>query len=351
MGDQMMANPQELEMQRVLLIAGGHSAFQLLWAGVELSAFDHLSRDPGLTLPQVADRIGIAVYPCRILLVGLTALGLIRKQGDRYSNAPVAEQMLVKGKPGYAAAILGWQAHIVYPGLMDFVESLKQGRNVGLERFPGKGNTLYQRLASDPPLERIFQDAMSALSAQAVPHLLAAYDFGVFSHLVDAGGGRGHNAIALARKFPNLRVTVFDLPTVCEIARADIAANNLSDRVSVHPGNFLSDPFPPGIDGILYCHMFTIWSLEHDLELLKKTYASLPVGGSVLLFNMMGDDDDSGPLSTALGSPYFLAIATGEGMLHSWKDYEGIISQAGFAEIRRVGNLPLNHGLIVGTKK
>ena len=65
---------------------------------------------------------------------------------------------------------------------------------------------------------------------------------------------------------------------------------------------------------------------------------------------MMGNDDDSGPLSTALGSPYFLAIATGEGMLHSWKDYETILREAGFGHVQRIEKLPLNHGLIVGTK-
>ena len=66
---------------------------------------------------------------------------------------------------------------------------------------------------------------------------------------------------------------------------------------------------------------------------------------------MMADDDDAGPLSTALGSPYFLAIATGEGMLHAWKDYENAMRQAGFTRIERVTGLPLNHGLLVGFKE
>ncbi|MES2353890.1 MAG: methyltransferase [Pseudomonadota bacterium] len=345
-----MSDQHEIDFQRLILIAGGHSAFQLLWAGIELGIFDLLSREPQLTLAQVADQTKLQPYPARVLLIGLTALGLIKKHDAQYSNASLTEQMLVKGKPGYAAPILGWQAHIVYPGLIDFVESLRQSRNVGLERFPGPGNTLYERLTAHPKVEEIFQTAMSSLSSQANTHLLSAYDFGNLSHIVDAGGGDGTNAMALARKFPKLRVTIFDSPTVCEIARKNIAANGLEERVSVWPGNFLSDPFPPGIDAVIYCHIFTIWSLEHELALLKRTYSALPSGGSVFLFNMMGNDDDSGPLSTALGSPYFLGIATGEGMLHSWNDYETIALKAGFANVRRIDNLPLNHGLIVGTK-
>jgi len=65
---------------------------------------------------------------------------------------------------------------------------------------------------------------------------------------------------------------------------------------------------------------------------------------------MMARDDDSGPLSTALGSPYFLAIATGEGMLYPWKDYESWLKEAGFGRLQRIGGLPLDHGLLVGIK-
>lgn len=346
-----MAVEEKLDLERLILIAGGHTAFQLLWAGLELGVFKQLSAAPGQTMGQLGAGLGLKPYPCSILLIGLTALGLIKRDADGcYTNAELTEQMLVEGKPGYAGKILGWQAHIVYPGLQDFIESLRQSRNVGLDRFPGSGDTLYERLTHNPVLERIFQDAMSALSAQANAHLLNAFDFGVFSHIVDAGGGDATNALALARKFTKLKATVFDSPSVCGIARANIERAGLTDRVDTWAGDFRTDPFPPGIDAVIYCHIATIWSLEHNLDLLKKTYAALPEGGAVLLFNMMGDDDDSGPLSTALGSPYFLAIATGEGKLHPWKDYERILREAGFKRVERIDHLPLNHGLLIGWK-
>lgn len=345
-----MGTFKEADMERLVLMAQGHSAFQLLWAGVELGVFDALSRMPGQTLEQLGARLNLGLYPGRVLLTGLTALGLVVKREDGFYNAAVAEALLVRDKPESLAPVLGWQAHIVYPGLLDFVESLKQGANVGLRRFPGEGATLYERLVSHPDLEQIFQDAMSGLSAQANRHIVEAYDFGRFSHIVDAGGGDGTNAIALAQRYPSLKVTVYDSESVCGIAREKIAAAGLSDRVFTWVGDFLHDPFPPGVDAILFCHIFTIWSMERNCELLKKCWRALPSGGAVVVFNMMGDDDDTGPLSTALGSPYFLAIATGEGMLHAWKDYEQAMQAAGFSSIARVGDLPLNHGLLVAHK-
>ena len=80
-------------------------------------------------------------------------------------------------------------------------------------------------------------------------------------------------------------------------------------------------------------------------------FDALPEGGAVVIFSMIGADNDSGPLSAALGSPYFLAIATGEGMLYSWKDYEAMLRDAGFEQtIRLDRGLPLDHGILIGVK-
>ena len=341
---------KEIDFEKLVLIMGGHSAFQLLWAGPDLGLYDLLSQRPGSTRREIAAELGVDDYACRVLLVGLAALGVTPKQGEGYRNAKLVDEWLVKGKSGSGAPILGWQAHIVYPGQQDFVASLKQGTNVGLERFPGKGTTLYERLTSHPELEQIFQDAMSALSAQANRYLLEAYDFGRFEHVVDAGGGDGTNAIALAKRYPGIRIAVYDSASICEIVRRNIDKEGLSDRVDTHVGDFLKDPFPTNVDAILFCHMFTIWSIDRDKAILQKCKDALAPGGAVMVFNMMADDDDTGPLVTALGSPYFLSIATGEGMLHAWRDYEDAMREAGFARIDRVDSLPLNHGLLVGFK-
>ncbi|MEF8754673.1 MAG: methyltransferase [Accumulibacter sp.] len=346
-----MSDNKEIDMEGFVLVAQGHAAFQLLWAGVKLGVFDMLSRAPASTAEKLGSSLKLQPYPCRVLLTGLCSLGLIVKNENCFRNSAVAEKLLVSEKPESMAPVLGWQAHIVYPGLQDFLESLRAGTNLGLSRFPGHGETLYERLVSHPELEQIFQDAMSALSVQANRLIVDAYDFGRFSHVVDAGGGDGTNAIALARRYPDLRVTVYDSESVCQIAAEKIAAAGLSERVFTWVGNFLLDPFPPGVDSILFSHILTIWSMARNLELLRKCWQALPAAGAVVLFNMMGNDSDTGPVGTALGSPYFLAIATGEGMLHAWKDYEQAMLAAGFSNITRVDDLPLNHGLLVAHKQ
>ena len=339
----------DLTYDRLVLIAGGHTAFQLLWAGIELGVFAWLSRHPGISATEIAEAAGLQPQPSRILLTGLTALKLILKDGDHYRNSALVNQLLSPDSPENMSEVLGWQRHIVYPGEIDFVESLRQNHNAGLSRFPGDEATLYQRLAHDPALEKVFQDAMSSLSRAANAMLVSQADFRGIQHMVDAGGGDATNAIALARTHPDLRVTVFDSPSVCERAAANIAQAGLGDRIDTHAGNFFEDPYPEGIDCILFSHILTIWSREHNITLLKRAHASLPEGGRVMIFNMMSNDSGDGPLVTALGSPYFLTIASGEGMLYMWKEYEEFLASAGFRQSERL-QLSRDHGVLVGIR-
>ena len=190
---------------------------------------------------------------------------------------------------------------------------------------------------------------MSSLSGSANGMLVKRVDFSHFKHLVDVGGGDGTNAIEIARANPHLTVTVFDSASVCRIAAENIARNGLSARIHTHPGDLFETPYPVGVDCVLFAHMMTIWSPEKDTVALKRAYDALPAGGQVNIFNMMGFDDLSGPMTTALGSPYFLAVATGEGMLYTWKEYETFLANAGFLQTQRF-ELPRDHGVLVGTK-
>ncbi len=331
------------------MVFGGHIFFQTLRTGVRLGLFDLLEREGPLTRPALAERLGLAEQPLRIVLLGLVATGILRKEGDRYANTEGASRYLVSDSPQKMTAYVELQHRVMYKGLYWLLESVREFRNVGLKEFPGDEPTLYQRLAHDPELERIFQEAMQELSVQANQGLVEELDLTPVHHLVDVGGGDGTNVIALAKRFPHLKATVFDSPTVCDIARENIAAHGLADRIDAVPGNCFTDPLPPA-DAYLFCHFFTIWSPEKDRQLLEKCYQALPPGGRVIIFNMMQDDDETGPLSAAIGSPYFLAIATGEGMLYTWREYETWMREAGFTEVQRQA-LPLDHGIVTGIKQ
>jgi hypothetical protein len=342
--------PHVLDFDRLMMIACGHTAFQLCRCAVELGVFDRLAAQPGMEEGELARVTGLRSRPFRILLGGLLTLRLVhRLDGGLFNDAEV-ERMLVRDRPGNWVAAMGWQHHIVYPGEIDLLEALRQDRNCGLARFPGNEDNLYARLAHDPNLERVFQEAMSALSTGANHDLVAAVDFSGLRHLVDAGGGDGTNLMAICAANPGLRATVFDSPSVCARAQANLRTHGFSERIGVHPGDLFSTPFPTDMDAVLLAHLLSIWSPERDVALLRRVHAALPAGGRVVVFGMMANEDGIGPMSAALGSPYFLSIATGEGMLYRREEFTGFIIQAGF-RVERSYQLANDHVALVGVKE
>ncbi len=337
------------QFEKMYLILGGHIFFQTLSAAVQIDLFTLLARQGPLTRSQIASLLKIEEKPARILLLGCTALGLLKKRGEAYSNSILAAEVLDRDKPRNIASIVAWQHFINYRPMHAFCEAVKTNRNVGLDTFSGAENTLYERLTHHPELEKVFQDAMESISVQANRLLSETVDFGGFRHLLDVGGGNGANAIMLAQKYPALKATVFDSASVCHIAHENILKAGLADRIDAKDGNCFTDSFPPGPDVILFCHFMTIWSEQKNRELLKKSFYALPPGGAVVIFNMMQSDDESGPLSSAMGSPYFLTLATGEGMLYTWSEYETWLREAGFSSVFR-RKLVRDHGVIIGVK-
>lgn len=336
-------------IRKFYYLASGHIFFQLLAAAVELDLFTLLRKEGPLTLAALAERLGLAEQPARILLDGLVTIGALKQRGDRYANTLMSQIAFTAQDPRNLRATILWQKHIVYRPMAHLLESLRAYRNCGLEEIPGQGGTLYERLGQHPRLEKIFQDSMQEISIQANDLLARYVDFSATKLLVDVGGGNGTNILAVARRYPRLQGRVFDLPTVCEKARARFREERLADRLDAIEGNVFTDDFPAGADAFLFCHFCCIWSKEENQRFLRKAYERLPVGGRAILFDIMGHDEGGGPLASAMGSPYFLCLATGTGMIYSKREYVDICRQAGFRHVRRV-ELPREHTAIIATK-
>lgn len=338
------------EAARFYSVFGGHIFFQTLRAAAKFDLFSLLSKKGPLTRVQIAEELGCDEQPVRVLLLPLTVAGILDKQEDCYANSSLAEQLLVANSPHRVLSYIELQHRVMYRGLTRLYESIAENRNAGLEEFEGEEPTLYQRLAHDPDSEEVFQDAMQELSVQSNRCLANGVDLSGVRHVVDVGGGDGTNAIALALRWPELRVTVFDSPTVCKIAEHNIREKGLSNRIATQPGDCFQSAFPTDADCFLFSHFFTIWSPEKDQLLLQKCHDALPCGGRVVLFNMMQEDDEAASWAAAVGSPYFQAIATGEGMLYTWSEYEDWMRSAGFTNVERL-RLPRDHGAITGIKE
>jgi L-tyrosine C(3)-methyltransferase len=346
----LFANDVLSETQLGLLLFG-HSAFQYLYAGCEIGVFELLSANPNLSKSELTDLLNLQPQPARCLLLGLTALKLIVKNGDRYRNSLVVEMLFTEGKWEIFHHTVLFEARIVYGGQEDFVESLRKNTNVGIRRIPGKGPDLYHRLAETPALQEVFYNYMGSWSRLSNPLLLGNVDFGEMKNIMDVGGGDATNAIAIATAYPHINITIVDIQASCKIAQKKIDAHGLANRILVEEKNILADAFPAGYDCFLFIHFLVIWPLEINTKLLRKAYDALAPGGRVIIFNSMTSDEQDGPVMGALDTAYFVSIPAEGGMIYSWQDHERCLNDAGFFQVERIPcNAWTPHGIIVATK-
>lgn len=343
--------PIGLDMDGLSRILFGHAAFQYLNAACELGLPDLVAEKQELTREEIRAALGLQDRAVDILLLGCTSLGILVKQDGLYRLAGVVKDLMDEGDWQRFKDTVAFEQYIVYEGQLDFTDSLRENRNVGLRRVRGSGRDLYHRLSENPHMEQVFYRYMRSWSELANKHLVQELDLSGRKHLLDCGGGDAVNAIALAKANPELKVTVFEIPDSGAIAEKKIAQAGVGDQVSVITGDMFRDPLPTGCDVVMFAHQFVIWTPEENTELLRRAYDAMPEGGQMIIFNSMSNDDGDGPVVAALDSVYFAAVPAEGGMIYSWATHEECLRAAGFGSFERIsfpGWTP--HGVIVASK-
>jgi SAM-dependent methyltransferase len=317
----------------------------LLNAAVKLDLFT-LLRQPA-KVAEIAAALALGPNALDVLLSGCEALGLVERHGGFYRAADVAALALSRNSPFDQRALVRFADQLTYPAAVRLTESLREDRNAGLDMLPGEGATLYERLRSRPELARTFTEMMETVTRQVADRFVDAVDFADGGSLLDVGGGACTLAIALARRWERLQVRVLDLPWVVPQAQDRIAAAGLGGRIQVEGGDAFSTPLPP-CDHLVFAHFLEIWSKARGRRLLVAARRALRPAGNIYLVNMMREDEGDGGFAVAAASAYFHAIASGEGMVRRWRDYERWLGEAGFMPLRRVTLRPL-HGLITAS--
>jgi ubiquinone/menaquinone biosynthesis C-methylase UbiE len=247
-------------------------------------------------------------------------VGLLSKDNDGCFNTPATE--LLTGNPEeMPAAFIPWQLQVVGRPMAWFYESLKANTNIGLQReIAGTSPTLYGRLADDPPRERLFHNMMGSVTRLVAEDLIEAADFSKFTHMLDIGGGTAVNATYFAQRWPDLQITIADLPTIVDTANVKIESLGLSDRVRAVGLDAFRDEFPAGCDCVLFAHFLEIWSVDSNRALLAKASRAVTAGAGIFVVTQ-GQDDQTESQQAAALSAYFLTVASGKGMVYSLEDY------------------------------
>ena len=335
---------EKLTPEKILQTGLAFWASKTLLSAVEMGVFTELSSGPE-ELDSLAGRLGLHQRSARDFLDALVALGFLVRTGGRYANTPETDLFLDRKKPSYVGGILEMANNRLYPFWHNLTEALRTGQPQNEMKTGGPG--LFEMMYAEPARLKEFLGAMSGLSRGANLMIAKTFPWQDYQTFVDVGTAQGDLAVQIARANPHLRGSGFDLPEVAPIFEEYVESFGISDRLSFAPGSFFTDQIPP-TDVVLMGHILHDWDLPTKKMLIKKAFDALPVGGALIIYEAIIDDDRSQNAFGLLMSLCML-IETAGGFDYTGADCIGWMREAGFSSAR-VEPLVGPDSMVIGIK-
>ena len=312
-------------------LVAGFVYSQVLLACVRLNLFEILADGPQ-TVDMLAQRINLSPDATQRLLAAGVALQLFeRRPQDHYGLGVLGAPMV--GNQALAAMIEHHSA--LYADLADPVALLRgQGQTAHLaDYWPyASADGTCPAGALQGGQVAAYSELMSASQPLVAHEILDAYPMSKHRCLLDVGGGDGTFLLQVAKRWPGLKLVLFDLPAVAQRGAANFAAAGLAQSANAIGGDFLSDALPEGAD------IATLVRVVHDhddarvLALLKAVRRALLPGGTLLIAEPMADAPGARPMGDAYFGFYLLAM--GRGQPRTPARLTELLQAAGFKHIR-----------------
>jgi demethylspheroidene O-methyltransferase len=288
-------------------IVAGFVYSQVLFACVRLKLFGMLAEGP-LTLDELAKRMSLPPEGALRLLRAAASLRLVTPCGDdRYALGELGAAMI--GNPGIAAMV---EHHaMLYADLADPVALLRgEGKHTTLSKYWAYAANAEAASVDDQAIDgytALMSDSLSLLADD----VLDAYSLKDHRCLMDVGGGDGTFLVAAAKRWPHLKVILFDLPAVAERARARFEREGLIARATAVGGDVMRDPLPEGADIISLVRVLHDHDDAEAETIVKAVRRALPAGGKLLIAEPMSGTPGAEPIGDAYFGLYLLAMGSG----------------------------------------
>ena len=328
--------PQELNPGNILKTSGSYWEACTLHAGVKLDVFSTIGNHR-LTRNDVAEKLRGDPKGVEMLLNALTAMGLLEKNDDTYSNTPLSKAFLVREASQYVGHIILHHHHLV-DSWSRLDVSVKSGH-------PVRDSATH----SDEERRESFLMGMFNLANNLAPVLVPKIDLSKHRHLVDVGGGPGTYSIHFCLKNPDLKATIIDLPSTRPFAEKTIAKFNLQNRIDFESVDYLEQGIEGIYDAAWLSQILHGESPEDCRKIVGKAVSALEPGGLIMIHEFILNNTMDGPLFPALFSLNML-LGTSGGRSYSEKQLTDMLSDAGVVDIQRIFfDSPNDSGILTGT--
>ncbi|MGS2740886.1 methyltransferase [Sinomicrobium sp. M5D2P17] len=319
----------QVDASKIMQIGTGFWASKTLLTAVNMELFTHLANG-SLSGQSIQKKLGLHKRSLFDFLDTLVALGFLHRSGLKenaiYSNSEDSDMFLDKNKPSYMGSILEMSNNRLYLFWNNLEECLKTGKPQNEMKNGGK--TVFEAIYANETKLREFIHGMARLQSFHFMKLAQDYDFSKYNTLCDVGGAGANLSIHIVNSNSHMKCISFDLAPVEPIARENVEASGLTDKIEICSGDFFKDELPRA-DVITMGNILHDWGLKDKKMLLKKAYDALPKGGALLVIENIIDDNRS---KNAFGLMMSLnmSIETTEGFDFSAADFENWAKECGF---------------------
>ena len=299
----------------------------ILLVADEVGLFSKLHETPA-TCAEVARDLELSERSAEIMLGVLASHQHLVQLAGKFHLTDSSRQFLLPGSPFYAG------------GVMELRRKLDVNHKVVKDAFFKDAPAFSGELNSDnwvseptPDQLRAFTATMHSMMFPSAIGVAMKGNFAGVERLLDIAGGSGCYCMALAMRYPDLQLTVLELPGVCELIPGYAGAYGLEDRIETHAADMFKDDFPAGFDAHFYSNIFHDWDASRCRALAEKSFAALPSGGRIYLHEALVNETRDGPRLTLLYSMNILAWTSG-GKQYSASELTEILTGAGFEDVR-----------------
>ena len=313
----------EEDLLLVRLLMGAQPTL-LIVAAAEAKIFDYLGEDE-LSGEDLAHIAKLDTRATRLVLDGLVGLGVLKKNGQKYSNTS-ASMTHLRQESDQSHAVRLWISGTRQWEQLPHI--LKTGR------LP-ETNVEAEAWNNDSGENNAFIRSMYDIGWLAAQSVAESIDLAQVNHMIDLGGGPAHYTIAMLERSPDLQATLVDLPLTLMVAKDTLKRSGMDKRVELVACDlFKSDSDIPiqsrTTDLILISHLVHMEGPEQNAILIQKAAHLLRPGGKLYIHDMYLEEDRAHPQLSSLFAVHMLAM-TQRGELYPASTMCGWLENAGLS--------------------
>src|SRR5918998_1124896 len=181
--------------ERILQLGLGFWGSKTLLSAVEIGLFTELAKG-SLDFETLSERLMLHPRSARDFLDALVALGMLERDGDRYSNTAETNFFLDRAKPSYVGGILEMANARLYPFWGSLTEALRTGQPQNEAKGGGED---FFAIYADPGRLEGFLKAMTGISLGSAMAIANQFPLDRYQTFVDVGTAQGALPVLVAQ--------------------------------------------------------------------------------------------------------------------------------------------------------